>query len=198
LGGVNAEEADILTPEALAFVAELAREFEPRRRSLMHARAERQAQIDAGHVPDFLPDTSRIRSGKWRVAPVVAVRGNGDYRNPVIETRPGVPDDPRVHTTVVLNHEGFKIGLAHVFPTDNEVPWSGLDGIMGRIFAQRVDIVVCGDTHVEQIVQSHGVFLVNPGSPNLPRNLTELGTVAVLDVERGRPPRAQIINLREV
>lgn len=69
LGGVNAEEADILTPDALAFVAELAREFEPRRRSLMHARAERQAQIDAGHVPDFLPDTSRIRSDKWRVAP---------------------------------------------------------------------------------------------------------------------------------
>ncbi|MDO8751185.1 MAG: malate synthase A [Dehalococcoidia bacterium] len=69
LGGVNAEVAEILTPEALAFVADLAREFEPRRRSLMQARAERQAQLDAGNLPDFLPDTTSIRSGKWRVAP---------------------------------------------------------------------------------------------------------------------------------
>ncbi len=68
LGGLTSEGADVLTAEALAFVGEMAREFEPRRRTLMHARAERQAQIDAGHMPDFLPDTSAVRSGKWRVA----------------------------------------------------------------------------------------------------------------------------------
>ena len=54
LGKVTPEFAEILTPEALAFVADLAREFEPTRRQLMEARAVRQAAIDAGEMPGFL------------------------------------------------------------------------------------------------------------------------------------------------
>ena len=45
---------EILTPEALAFVAALAREFEPERRALMQARSPRQAEADAGCVTEFL------------------------------------------------------------------------------------------------------------------------------------------------
>jgi len=67
-----ATDADerILTPEALAFVAELHRRFDATRRELLSARVERQAAIDAGALPDFLPDTREIREGDWRVAPV--------------------------------------------------------------------------------------------------------------------------------
>src|SRR5882672_7229992 len=43
LGRITPEYADILTPQALAFLAELSRRFEPRRRELMAARALRQA-----------------------------------------------------------------------------------------------------------------------------------------------------------
>ena len=50
---------EILTREALAFVAELQRRFDPRRKELLRSRAERQARIDAGELPDFLPETGR-------------------------------------------------------------------------------------------------------------------------------------------
>jgi len=60
----------ILTPQALAFVAKLARKFEMRRRELMAARARRQAEFDAGKLPDFLPDTKPVRESMWSVAPV--------------------------------------------------------------------------------------------------------------------------------
>jgi malate synthase len=65
-----ATSAEILTPEALAFVAELHRRFEPRRLDLLAARAERQARLDAGELPDFLPETRDIREDDWRVAPI--------------------------------------------------------------------------------------------------------------------------------
>ena len=61
--------AEVLTPEALAFVAALHREFDGRRRELLHRREERQAEIDAGGSLDFLPETEEIRSDDWQVAP---------------------------------------------------------------------------------------------------------------------------------
>ena len=62
----------ILTEEALAFVAALHRSFAPVRRSLLAARAERQARIDDGEPLGFRPDTAEVRSSTWRVAPVPA------------------------------------------------------------------------------------------------------------------------------
>ncbi len=57
----------VLTPEALAFVADLARRFEPTRRQLMARREERQAKLDAGALPDFLPETKAVREGDWKI-----------------------------------------------------------------------------------------------------------------------------------
>jgi malate synthase len=60
----------ILTPEALAFVADLQREFGPTRSKLLAAREERQKRIAAGELPDFLAETSAVREDPdWRVAP---------------------------------------------------------------------------------------------------------------------------------
>ena len=50
---------DVLTRDALTLVAELQREFGPRRDELLVARRERQAERDAGALPDFLPATRR-------------------------------------------------------------------------------------------------------------------------------------------
>ncbi len=58
---------EILTPEALEFVALLQREFDGRRRELLAARAERWQRLRAGELPDFLPGTREIRDGDWRV-----------------------------------------------------------------------------------------------------------------------------------
>lgn len=60
----------VLTPDALQFVADLARSFEPVRRGLMARRDERQAELDAGALPDFLPETASIRSGDWKIGGV--------------------------------------------------------------------------------------------------------------------------------
>ncbi len=68
----NAGEAGarILSPEALAFVAELQREFDPIRLDLLSARGERQERIAAGELPDFLPETQAVRADSdWRVVP---------------------------------------------------------------------------------------------------------------------------------
>lgn len=72
LGHISPAFAPILTPDALAFLAELHRSFEPRRRELMAARVERQARLDAGELPDFLPATQHIRDGNWSIAPLPA------------------------------------------------------------------------------------------------------------------------------
>ncbi|MBS0449109.1 MAG: malate synthase A [Proteobacteria bacterium] len=60
----------ILTRPALEFVAALHRRFDPRRRELLEARAERARRLDAGERPDFLPETKAIREGDWKIAPV--------------------------------------------------------------------------------------------------------------------------------
>jgi malate synthase len=61
---------EILTEDALAFVAGLHRAFDARRKALLAARAERQARLDAGELPDFLPETAEVRDGDWTVAPI--------------------------------------------------------------------------------------------------------------------------------
>lgn len=60
----------ILTPDALALVAKLARAFEPRRQQLLALRAQRAQKLDAGERPDFLAETAAIRSGDWTIAPL--------------------------------------------------------------------------------------------------------------------------------
>jgi malate synthase len=59
----------ILTPEALAFVAALQREFGARRLELLAARQVRQEELSAGGTLDFLPETKHVRESEWKVAP---------------------------------------------------------------------------------------------------------------------------------
>jgi malate synthase len=62
----------VLTDEALAFVADLQRRFGPVRLDLLRRREERQAELDAGVLPDFLAGTRDIRDDDWTVAPAPA------------------------------------------------------------------------------------------------------------------------------
>jgi malate synthase len=62
---------EVLTGPALEFVARLHREFDPVRQSLLRARQERQARLDAGELPEFPADTrGSVRQADWKVAPV--------------------------------------------------------------------------------------------------------------------------------
>lgn len=70
LGQVTPEFAEILTPEVLALVAKLHRNFNGRRQELLERREARQAEIDAGKMPDFLPETAEVRNSDWTCAPI--------------------------------------------------------------------------------------------------------------------------------
>src|SRR5262245_39155943 len=71
-GGIAPDFARVLTPEALAFVADLQRRFNLRREALLAARSTRQQRLDAGEKPDFLGETAHVRDGDWTVAPLPA------------------------------------------------------------------------------------------------------------------------------
>jgi malate synthase len=61
---------EILSREALDFLESLQRAFEPTRRALLAARAQRQAELDRGALPGFLARTESVRQGAWKVAAI--------------------------------------------------------------------------------------------------------------------------------
>jgi len=63
----NAECSEILTPEAIDFVAQLARRFQPGLEQLLAKRVKVQAEFDAGRKLDFNPHTQDIRDKDWKV-----------------------------------------------------------------------------------------------------------------------------------
>jgi malate synthase len=71
-GPVLGAHGEVLAPDALAFVAELHRTFDGRRRELLERRVKRQRDVTAGLRPDFVPETREIREGEWTVAPIPA------------------------------------------------------------------------------------------------------------------------------
>ena len=68
----GARQAEILAPEALAFLADLHERFDGRRRELLARRTARQKLFDAGQLPHFLTETKAVRDGDWTVAPIPA------------------------------------------------------------------------------------------------------------------------------
>ncbi|MGH2995259.1 MAG: malate synthase A [Gaiellaceae bacterium] len=67
---VEGRGEEILTSEALEFVADLQRRFRGTREELLARRAERQRRLDRGELPDFLSETRDVRKGDWRIDPV--------------------------------------------------------------------------------------------------------------------------------
>ena len=70
LAPVSESYATVLTPEAIAFIVDLHRTFNTRRKGLLDARQERQKRLDAGERPNFLVETRSIRESAWTVAPL--------------------------------------------------------------------------------------------------------------------------------
>ena len=67
---VRPEYAQVLTPEAMKFLAKLAQTFEPVRRQRLSARVERMKEINSGRFPDFLKETAEVRATGWKVAAI--------------------------------------------------------------------------------------------------------------------------------
>jgi malate synthase len=115
-GPVTGRAAEVLTPEALEFVAGLQREFGARRLELLKLRDERQARLDAGEMPDFLPDTKSVRESEWKVAPVA--KGLADRRVEITG-----PTDRKMLINAL--NSGARVFMAD-FEDANTPTWSNL------------------------------------------------------------------------
>jgi malate synthase len=116
LAPVSESYAEILTPEAVAFLADLQRRFNGRRKELLAARHERQKRLDAGEKPDFLEATRAIREAEWTVAPLP-----GDILDRRVEiTGP-------VERKMIINalNSGAKVFMAD-FEDSNTPLWTNL------------------------------------------------------------------------
>jgi malate synthase len=111
----------VLTPGALAFVAQLQRAFDPERQRLLALRAERQRLFDRGMLPDFLPGTAAIRAAEWKIATIPA-----DLRDRRVEI--AGPTDRKM----VLNalNSGAKVFMAD-FEDSNAPAWGNM--VRGQI-----------------------------------------------------------------
>jgi malate synthase len=156
---VEGRDEEILSAEALAFVAELHRRFDATRRELLAARVERQARIDAGELPDFLPETREVREGDWRVAPVPA-----DLQDRRVEiTGP-------VDRKMVINalNSGARCFMAD-FEDANTPTWrNNLDGQVNLIDAIERTIELDAGEKTYRLNDDPAVLLVRPRGWHLP------------------------------
>ena len=134
------------------------------------------------HAGDIL--VSSVLDELERIAPVYAAQGNHDGH---------LAGDPRVEPVHWLELEGHSLALLHIFE-----PITGDIDDLVKTFLGGVtpDIVVCGDSHVEQIIESGDVLVINAGSATLPRNRSPRpGHVGILTLSRKRPPEAALVDL---
>lgn len=129
------------------------------------------------------------------IAPVYAARGNGEDGSGGREIQ---PDDPRLRESWLIELGGFKIGLTHYIPMPEIPPSLTIKQWKQRIFPDTpLDVLIYGDTHVEQIDIIDNTLCINPGSPTFPHNLTlQFGTIGFLFLDEEKP-RAEIRQLTE-
>ncbi|MCW2538497.1 MAG: phosphodiesterase, family [Frankiales bacterium] len=122
-----------------------------------------------------------------QIAPTVVSRGNGDTLMP-LANRPGIPVDPRVLDDVLIEVGGLTIGMTHDLERLEGRSDADAADVLLRVFGRRVDIAVCGHSHVPMIWGlADGTAIVNPGSAMLPYGYMGLiGTLGYLDIEDGR------------
>jgi malate synthase len=163
---VGGRDEEILSADALAFVAELHRRFDGTRRELLVARVERQARIDAGELPDFLPETRELREGDWQVAPVPA-----DLQDRRVEiTGP-------VDRKMVINalNSGARCFMAD-FEDANSPTWrNNLDGQANLIDAIERTIELDTGEKTYRLGDDPAVLIVRPRGWHLPERHVLVG-----------------------
>ncbi|MDV6375947.1 malate synthase A [Deinococcus sp. ZS9-10] len=159
LAPLSDQQREVLAPEAIAFVTELHRRFEPRRRELMQAREDRQARLDAGELPDFLPETREIREGDWKIAPLPA-----DLQDRRVEiTGP-------VDRKMIINalNSGARVFMAD-FEDASSPTWDNMvDGQINLRDAARRRITLDTGTKSYKLNEKTAVLLARPRGWHLP------------------------------
>ncbi|QEL25680.1 malate synthase A [Bosea sp. F3-2] len=166
-GAVQPRFDEILTPEALAFVAELHRRFNETRKRLLAVRAERQKRFDAGETPDFLAETRHIREGDWSVAPIPA-----DLQDRRVEiTGP-------VDRKMIINalNSGAKVFMADFEDASSPV-WTNM--VEGQInlrdrWANRIDFTDPASGKDYKLGAKPAVLIIRPRGWHLPERHIEI------------------------
>ncbi|MFN2489664.1 MAG: malate synthase A, partial [Actinomycetota bacterium] len=117
-GAVKDRFDEVLTTDALEFVATLHREFDSTREELLHRRSEQQAKRDAGDTPSFMPETEEIRAGEWKVEPAPE-----DLRDRRVEIT-GPTDRKMMINALNSGAKGFMVD----FEDSNSPTWDNLVG----------------------------------------------------------------------
>jgi len=154
VGNMQAGYEEILSPEALIFIEKLEKKFGQQRRELLARRIERQKQLDAGVMPNFLPDTKEIRESDWQVAPTPI-----DLQNRRVEiTGP-------VERKMVINalNSGAKVFMAD-FEDAQSPTWEGI--VEGQINLRDANKGTIDFTSPEgkeyRLKKDHAVLLARP------------------------------------
>jgi malate synthase len=107
---------DIITEEAIWFVIDLHRLFDDRRLELLRSRDDRQQRISSGELPDFLAETSDIRSADWSVASVP---------DELLDRRVEITGPADRKTAINALNSGARVFMAD-FEDANTPTWSNL------------------------------------------------------------------------
>lgn len=169
---------EVLTPEALAFLADLHRTFDHTRLELLEARAARQRDFDAGTLPDFLPETQEIRDGSWRITSIP-----DDLRDRRVEiTGP-------VDRKMVINalNSGAKVFMADFEDATSPTWANAIEGQINMIdrWADRIDFTDETSGKRYAIGPNPAVLLVRPRGWHLPE--------AHIEVD-GRPMSGSLVD----
>src|SRR6478752_9737719 len=113
-----ASSAEILTPAALDFLADLHERFAARRNELLALRQVRRDAVSVGEPMDFLPETAAVRSGTWTVAPIP------DY---LADRRVEITGPTDRKMTINALNSGAKVWLADLEDA-NTPAWSNVIG----------------------------------------------------------------------
>jgi malate synthase len=167
----------VLTDDALNFVAELHTRFDDRRHELLARRAERRARFAAGEMLEFLPDTEQIREGDWQVAPAP----------PKLQDRRVEITGPTERKMVINALNSGARGFMADFEDANSPTWENM--IQGQInLTQAIDGEL-GFTSDEgktyELNDETATLLVRPRGWHLPERHIEIG---------GRPAAGALVD----
>ena len=160
-GEIKPEYQQVLTPDALAFVADLHRRFEAERQRVLGLRAERQARFDGGELPGFLPETQAVRDGDWTVGSIPA-----DLTDRRVEIT-GPCDRKMVINALNCGANVFMVDFEDATsPTwDNQL--SGQSNLMD-MWAGRIDFTDPRNGKEYKLKSDRGVLIVRPRGWHLP------------------------------
>ncbi len=129
------------------------------------------------------------------IAPTYAARGNGEDGSAGRDIQ---PDHDKLKEAWFLELNGFNIGLTHYIPMPQIPPNLTVGKWAKKLYPdKKLDVLIYGDTHVEQIDVIDDILCVNPGSPTFPHNMNlQLGTIGFLDLS-GTRPVAEIFQLTD-